>query len=58
MKGDKLESFIPAGVLTLGFGNNLWAGGANKEPYGMHVHLQGTTILLDGKPLVENGALK
>ena len=44
--------------MTLGFGNNLWAGGTNKEPYGFQVHLQGTTVLLDGKAIVENGALK
>lgn len=58
LKADKLETYIPAGVVTVGVGGNLWAGGTNKEPYWLPFHLQGTTVLLDGKPIVENGALR
>ncbi len=58
IKADKLESFVPAGNVTIGIGGNLWAGGTNKEPFGMTLFLPGTTILLDGKAIVENGTLK
>ncbi len=54
----KLESFVSAGTITLITGNNTWAGGTNKEPFDMVMHLPGTTVLLDGKPIIENGALK
>ncbi len=54
----KLESFVSAGTVTLMTGNNVWAGGTNKEPFGMNLHLPGTTVLLDGKPIIENGSLK
>ena len=52
------ESFVAAGTVTLGFGNNVWAGGTNKEPFGLVLHLPGTNVSLDGKPLIENGTLK
>ena len=58
VKGDKLESYIPAGMMTLGFGGNDWAGGTNKEPFGLQLHLPGTTVMLDGKAIIENGQLK
>jgi hypothetical protein len=54
----KLETFIAAGTVTLFFGNNVWAGGTNKEPFDFQLFLPGTTVTLDGKPLIENGALK
>lgn len=54
----KLESYVSAGTVTLITGNNTWAGGTNKEPFSMNMHLPGTTVLLDGKPIIENGALK
>jgi len=58
VKNEKLESWIPAGMVTIGFGNNVWAGGTNKEPFGMTMQLPGATVLLDGKAIIENGALK
>ncbi len=54
----KLESYVGAGTVTIGMGQNLWAGGTNKEPFSLYLHLPGTTVMLDGKPLIENGALK
>ena len=54
----KFESFVAAGTVTLFFGGNVWAGGTNKEPYGMNLFLPGMTVTLDGKPLIENGVLK
>ena len=54
----KLESFVGAGVVTLFFGGNVWAGGTNKEPFGIPLHLTGTNVTVDGKPLIENGMMK
>lgn len=54
----KLENYVSAGTVTIGSGNNLWAGGTNKEPFGLQFQLTGATVLLDGKPIIENGVLK
>ena len=51
-------TWVPAGTVTLGIGNNIWAGGDNKSTYGYTVSLPGTTVTLDGKPIVEKGQLK
>ncbi len=54
----KAENFVAAGIVTINTGNNVWAGGTNKEPFGLSFFLTGATVTLDGKPLVENGVLK
>jgi leucyl aminopeptidase (aminopeptidase T) len=54
----KLESWVSAGTVSLVAGGNVWAGGTNKEPFSLDLHLPGTTVTLDGKPIIENGALK
>jgi len=54
----KLGNWVPAGMVTVGTGNNTWAGGDNKIAYGITAYLPGSTVMLDGKPLVENGTLK
>jgi hypothetical protein len=51
-------TWVPAGTITIGIGNNVWAGGNNKTPYGYFVSLPGTTVTLDGKAIIENGKLK
>jgi leucyl aminopeptidase (aminopeptidase T) len=56
--GGKLETFIGAGTITMTTGNNTWAGGTSKEPFGFQFQMAGATVTLDGKPLIENGALK
>lgn len=56
--GSKVGNWVPAGAVTLGTGNNLWAGGDNSVPYQHDVSLQGSTVTLDGKLIVENGELK
>lgn len=56
--GSKIATWVPAGTVTVGVGNNAWAGGDNKTPYGYFVSLPGTTVTLDGKPVVEAGQLK
>lgn len=54
----KLENYVSAGTVTIGSGNNLWAGGTNKEPFNLQFQLTGATVLLDGKAIIENGVLK
>jgi len=51
-------NWVPAGTITIGMGNNLWAGGDNKSGYAYYVSLPGTTVTLDGKPIIESGQLK
>ncbi|HEX7955835.1 MAG TPA: aminopeptidase [Pyrinomonadaceae bacterium] len=53
-----VATWVPAGTVTLGIGNNVWAGGDNKTPFGYNVSMPGTTVTLDGKPVVEAGQLK
>ncbi|MEO7970282.1 MAG: aminopeptidase [bacterium] len=54
----KLGNWIQAGMVTVGIGNNAWAGGENKLSYGLDMFLPGSTVTLDGKTIVENGVLK
>ncbi len=54
----QLATWVPAGTVTVGVGNNVWAGGDNKTAFGYFVSLPGTTVTLDGKPVVEAGQLK
>jgi leucyl aminopeptidase (aminopeptidase T) len=56
--GSQVATWVPAGTVTVGVGNNVWAGGDNKSPYGYFVSLPGTTVTLDGKAVVEAGQLK
>ncbi len=56
--GSRAATWAPAGTVTAGVGNNVWAGGDNKTPYGYFVSFNGTTVTLDGKPVVGAGQLK
>ena len=51
-------TWVPAGTVTVGTGTNTWAGGDNSVPYGATIYLPGSTVTLDGKPIIENGVLK
>lgn len=53
-----MGNWVPAGTVTVGVGDNTWAGGDNTVPYGNVVSLPGATVTLDGKAIVENGTLK
>jgi len=54
----KLGNWIQAGMVSVGTGNNTWAGGDNKISYGIYNYLPGSTVTLDGKTIVEKGVLK
>ncbi len=54
----RLQSFVPAGVVTVWMGDNTWAGGTNESSYGLMSFLSSATVAVDGKPIVEKGVLK
>ncbi len=54
----KLLTWVPAGMVSLGIGGNSWAGGSNDSAYFFGGFLPGSTVTVDGTPLVENGTLK
>jgi len=54
----KFGNWVSAGMVSVGTGNNAWAGGANNSSGGASGHLAGATVKIDGKTVVENGVLK
>ena len=56
--GSKLSNWVPAGTVTVGFGGNIWAGGTNDGSWGFNASLNGWTLSIDGKPIVDAGVLK
>lgn len=54
----KLGNWVSAGMVSVGTGNNIWAGGTNNAVGGIDGHLAGATVKIDGKTIVENGVLK
>lgn len=55
--GSKVLNYVRSGMVTIGLGNNIWAGGANDSVYGLQIYLTGQTVAVDGKVLVDNGRL-
>lgn len=56
--GSRMLSWVPAGMVTVGIGDNRWAGGENSVPFGLNSFLPGSTLKVDGKAIVESGTLK
>lgn len=54
----KYGNWVSAGMVSVGAGNNTWAGGTNNASGGITGHLAGATVKIDGKVIVENGVLK
>jgi leucyl aminopeptidase (aminopeptidase T) len=50
--------YMEAGTITVGIGNNVWAGGENKSAFTIGCFLRGGTLQIDGKALVEDGSLQ
>lgn len=57
-QGSKLQSWVEAGGVTIGVGNNQWAGGSNANPWSFQYFLNDTTVAVDGKVIVDKGVLK
>ena len=56
--GSKVLTYVPAGMITVFFGSDVWAGGTNAAPFGITQFLSGATLAVDGKAIVENGIIK
>jgi aminopeptidase len=54
----KVGNWVQAGMVTIGTGNNLWAGGDNKAGFDVGDHLPGCTVTLDGTTIIEKGEWK
>jgi hypothetical protein len=46
-----------AGTVTVSVGNNSWAGGNNVVNFGVALYAPGSTLKVDGKPLVQDGKI-
>jgi leucyl aminopeptidase (aminopeptidase T) len=53
-----IPTWVTDGMVSIGIGENTWAGGTNTVAYAFSAHLPGATVTVDGKPIVENGAIK
>jgi aminopeptidase len=54
----KIGNWVQAGMVSIGTGNNTWAGGDNKAGFDVGGHLPGCTVTLDGKTIIEKGEWK
>jgi leucyl aminopeptidase (aminopeptidase T) len=56
--GSLLQTNVPAGMITVGLGNNTWAGGDVKIPFALPLFVCDGTLTVDGKIVIEKGVLK
>ena len=55
--GSSYYSWEMGGMVTLGLGNNSWAGGENDSDAALALHVPGTTLSINGKTIVKDGKL-
>ena len=53
----KFTSWVAAGTVSIGFGNNLWAGGNNDVPFEFFARLPNATVTIDGVKFIDQGKL-
>lgn len=56
--GSRMVGWVPAGMVTIGVGNNAWAGGANNVGFSIYPFLPGSTVEIDGVKVVSGGVLQ
>jgi aminopeptidase len=54
----RVRTWVPAGMVTLVFGSDVWANGTNNAPFSLNPFLPGCTVTVGGTPVVENGTLR
>ena len=54
----RMVAWMPAGMVTVGIGDNTWAGGENNSSFELYNFLANSTLKVDGKVLVKDGVLK
>ena len=55
--GSQMVTWMEAGTISVGIGNNAWAGGENTVPFDLFAHLTGGTLRVDGRKIVDQGRL-
>lgn len=55
--GAWLNASVAAGMITMGIGGNAWAGGDNDLSFGILLYVPGSTLLVDGEPMIVAGQL-
>jgi leucyl aminopeptidase (aminopeptidase T) len=56
--GTTLNAWMPAGMVSVGLGDNTWAGGNVKSNFDFSGHIPGCTLTVGGKPVVVGGKLE
>ncbi|HUR95462.1 MAG TPA: aminopeptidase [Gemmatimonadales bacterium] len=55
--GSRVRPWSQAGMITIGIGNNLWAGGENTGDFGFVVQIPNASLTVDGTTVVDRGKL-
>ena len=55
--GSNILTYVPAGIITVGIGNNTWAGGDNNSISGMNFFLPDCTVKIDNTIVIDEGQL-
>lgn len=53
----RMTTWMAAGTVSIGCGNNVWAGGDNNVPFDVFARLPNATVTLDGAKLIDQGKL-
>jgi leucyl aminopeptidase (aminopeptidase T) len=54
----RVRTWVPAGMVTFVFGFDGWANGTNRAAFGISAFQPGSTVMIDGRTIVENGMLR
>ena len=54
----RMVGWMASGMITVGIGMNTWAGGENTSEFALFTHLPDSTLIVDGRTLVDKGVLK
>ena len=54
---NQMVCWVAEGMISVGVGNNEWAGGNNESSFFMASFLPGSTVALDGKVIINQGKL-
>ena len=52
-----MVTWMAAGTISIGIGNNTWAGGDNDVPFDLFAHLTNGKLTVDRQTLVDRGKL-
>ena len=56
-ENSRMMTWMASGMITLGIGNDTWAGGDNNCEFDLYTHLRDGTLTIDGNTLVDKGKL-